>query len=388
MVMIGVLLGLAVGCKMTSGVMIALPVAAVLLARGRVLGLLLATVVAVGVYSPWAIRSMVETHTPGHIGNPVFPIAAERLGLGNWTVEQAERWTRGHQPPPRDSAMATLSERVKAVGDEILWEDNGQWSPNYVTVERWSGVGSSLIPAAGATNIVGRLGWLWFVFPIGLAAALSRGRTAWRLLLILGVQLAGWMFFTHLQARFFLPGVIPVALLLALGAARVAGVGIVVGATVALQALMTGFLLLPSPKVLFGPHDPLAGLIDIPQLFRLPDMLLPMKGGEPVTLPEDIRTYLIGDATAMRYHGTVLYHTVWDIDPLVEIYKKEGAEGAMKYLRGLKVDYVVVNWSEIERLRATYGFDAAVAPEMFMALEKAGLVPVGGGEQSVLYQVK
>jgi hypothetical protein len=38
------------------------------------------------------------------------------------------------------------------------------------------------------------------------------------------------------------------------------------------------------------------------------------------------------------------------------------------------VQYVVVNWSEVDRLRASYGFDPAVTRESI-----AALVPGGGG---------
>ena len=381
MLMIGLLLGLAVGCKMTSGVMVALPVAAVLLARGRMLGVTLAAAVALAAYSPWAIRSMAASHTPGHLGNPVFPVAANRLGLGTWTPAQAENFARNHRAKSADTVVDDWKARFQALGDQVFCDPD--WSPNYVSLEIWSGN-----PPAGAINrltyMLGHIGWLWFVFPVGLAAALSRRKTSWRLLLVLGVQVAAWLLFTHLQSRFFLPAIVPIALLLALGTEKVATIGMLVGAAVGLQALLSGFLFLPELKLFLGPQAPQAlfvdGLSNIPEVFRYPDFYLPVdpKTSKSIALPDATTTYLVGDSKALYYHGTVYYHTVWDADPLVEIYKRDGGGAAAAYLRGLHVDYLVVNWSEIDRFRSpgNYGFDPAVTPEMFAQMQKSGLEEV------------
>jgi len=52
----------------------------------------------------------------------------------------------------------------------------------------------------------------------------------------------------------------------------------------------------------------------------------------------------------------------------------------MAWLKANGVRYVVVSWSEVDRLRKTYGFDADVTREAMAALEKAGLTDTHAGD--------
>ncbi len=191
---IGILLGLAVGCKMTAGVTIAVPVAALLVFQRRWHALPAVTAIALLCYAPWAVRSMIDTHRPGPggVGNPIFPIAGQTLGLGHWTPEQARQWNRGHAPPP---GFATAAGRIEALAQQTLLDS--QWSPGYATLTHSAHPEAPHRVAAWPL----RFGMLWLIAPILIVLAFARGPAAWQLLLLGAVQVLGWLLCTHLEAQ-------------------------------------------------------------------------------------------------------------------------------------------------------------------------------------------
>ena len=383
-ILVGLLLGLAVGCKMTAGVFFALPVALLYLVRGvkdktQFRLLLLATTVAAGVYLPWALRAAAYSG-----GNPVFPLATSLLPRDGWTAEQSARFDKGHATPEN---LRPPAARLRALADNSLLD--GQWSvqpyPMFYTL-----LNGNEAPAAQLDTWWKRLGLLWLAVPLALAGAfITRpGRTeAGLLLAMLGVQIFAWLFATHAQGRFLLPAAVPLALLVGRGvqglhsareAIPVAALRIVAGTIVALHALAAAFILLPETGLLGGamlpqhnaappPAPPIGELFT--QVYNMAEVIEHPDGS--VEIPPQ-KILFVGESRAWKYIGDVDYFTVFDNHPFVQAL--EDPKKAVAWLRTNHVQYVVVNWSEVDRLRASYGFDPAVTRESI-----AALVPGGGG---------
>ncbi len=362
---------MAVGTKMTAGVMVALPVAGILLARRRWREMALVVVAATVLYAPWAVRSMVCSHTATSLGNPVFPIAAQTLGMDHWTLHLAQRFDRGHAPPARYSAWPT---RFIALARQTVLDS--QWSPGIATVHRW------LAWRGGAGKPWPwplRFGFIWlFILPAAaLTLFLPRGprRIALLLLLALGVQVACWLAFTQLQSRFMLPAILPLALLAAMACDARPWAAIALAAAVGVQAVLCIFLLLPQAGLLFGP----TGYLPIGGLPRLPEewvAYVPNRPAAPLHFPPDVTCYLEGYSAPLYVHGHVLYNTVFNRNLLARALHRHGPGGAMRYLKKQGVNYLIVDWPEVQRLRNTYGFAANITPSAFRAMEAFGLRPV------------
>ena len=237
------------------------------------------------------------------------------------------------------------------------------------------------------------IGHLWFALPLALAAVLiPRGHRALALLLmaVLLLQILAWLFTTHLQSRFLLPIAIPLSLLVGLGVQSLgqsegiplSALRIAAGTVVALHTLCTAFLLLPEANLLGGlvgrnaNANPLligksfSVLINVSGAAEHPDAMIPVD--EPITG----RVLLLGDATAWRFVGQVEYHTVFDKDPFLDILRAGDARKTVAWLQQRDIRYLWIDWSEVARLRATYGFDpppSALTPATIDPLLRAGV---------------
>jgi hypothetical protein len=379
--LVGVLLGLAVGCKMTAGVFFALPVAMIYILRAgkdrsQIRALVTATAVAAAVYAPWAIRAAMYSG-----GNPLFPLATALLPRDHWTAEQAVRFSKGHAPP---TGIATPVGMVRQlVGQSVL---DARWSIQpyaigYFLLRSNEGAG----PDVAAPWY--RIGLLWVALPLALAGAFitRSGRSSAKLLLgIAGLQILMWILATHQQARFLLPTAVPLALLAGRGVQglhgaretiHVAALRIVTGTLVAVHALGVVFAMLAVTELLGGVMSPrpAADRLDPPvgelfsRVFNLAQVLEHPKGD--VLVPPR-KVLLIGEDWAWLYEGEVDYFTTFDSHPFV--LALADPKRAVAWLRENHVRYVVVNWLEIERLRKTYGFAPAVTRESIAALVEAG----------------
>ena len=366
LLVMGILLGLAVGCKMTSGVLIALPAAAMLLARRRAVGLAIVTLVALALYTPWMARSMVYTHTQTCMGNPVFPIFSGTLGRGNWSASLARRFDRGHRPPSRE---ASFSGHGKALLSQTVLDR--QWSPGlaaYADALR-------PMPRIPTTRTPWplRVGPLWLLLIPVVVFALFTGPTAWLMALCLLVQLIAWLTCTQLQARFSLPFILPLAILFGLAADLRPRLGLAVRGFLVAQSLFCLLLLRPESGLFFGPLNaqtkPFIGGI-----FTLPADWISDANG--MQFPPHATWYLEGDSAALYMRGRYVYNTVFNRNRLARALAADGAKGALRWLQTHKIDYVILDWPEIYRLRHTYGFDPAVTPDNVEALIRAGLEPV------------
>ena len=345
-VAIGVLLGLAVGCKLTAGTMFAIPVAAMLGLQRRYRALPVVVLLAAVVYCPWALRAAGATR------NPVFPMATNVFGTGHWSTAQAKRWDEGHRPAVQATMGGALAYRAVELPKQSVLD--GQWSPGISAMVRFAYPQER----GEGTGVPSHIGVLWIAAAMAGLLAIWRGPQAWLLLAVLAIQVACWMFLTHLQARFLLPALVPLAWLIGIGASVLPLPGAVIGSCVGLHAILTMFLLVPENGMfsLRSQRD----LPPIGALPRYPELMLARPAESRI--PENITTLLVGDAAALYYHGQVIAHTVFDADPLLEHLRRAGPEAARGYLAARGVNYLVINRGEMERLARTYGLEADVGP--------------------------
>ncbi|MGC8540519.1 MAG: hypothetical protein ACP5QA_07800 [Phycisphaerae bacterium] len=364
---LGVVLGLAVGTKMTAGVMVALPIAAILLARRNFRQLAIVTITALLIYSPWMARSMAATHTARSLGNPIFPIFTGTLGRGHWSKSIALRFDRGHRPPARDAGAAG---HLHALADQSILDR--QWSPG---IAAWL---DALRPSPGfpgpQTPWLLRLGPLWLVLIPAIGLALFTGIQSWLLALCLLVQLLAWITCTQLQARFLLPAVIPLAWMLGMAADLLPAYCAAAAAVLAVQAVGCALLLRPEAGLLFGPiHSqmppPIGAAISLPQ-----DWL--SEPAPPGQFTSHTTYYLEGLSTPLYIRGHVIYGTVFDRNKLARAFHHGGAAAALHYLQSHHVNYLIIDWPEINRLRNTYGFDPIITPKNIAKLQSLGLSPI------------
>lgn len=373
-VLIGLLLGLAVGCKLTAGIAFAVPVAVMLLMRGQMKTVVMAALLAGVLYFPWALRAAVASG-----GNPVFPLAANVLGRDGWTPEQVERFNHGHAALEGERSMAG---RVMALVDASVLDE--QWSPGIHTLNGWRGEASTS-RAAWA-----RFGILWLALSVaGVLALIGAQRgAAWMLIAVLAIQVVGWMLLTHLQSRFLLPMVVPLAWGCGLGMGdplrgRSVMSGVIragVWSVVGVQAVCAGFLLLPEASLLGGVQKR-GHANSAPPIGELFSRVINIAAAAETGIPENSpppegKILLVGGATPLFWQGDIVYTTVFDNSPLAEALRTGGPAVAARWLQNQHINYVVFDWPEIDRLRKTYGFDAAITPEAVQGLIDAGIRPV------------
>jgi hypothetical protein len=368
--MVGLLLGLAVGVKMTAGISIALPVAAVWVARRRWRDLLLVIVLSTAVYAPWMVRSMAASHTKTSIGNPVFPLFAHTLGMDHWSNSLAARFDRGHTAPARDDGLLG---HLRAMAD--------QWF-----LDRQFGAGIAAIADAVArhpgypglkTPWFLRFGVIWLALFVGIAIAATCGVEAWLLLLVGSVQLITWLVFTQIQARFLVPIILPSVWLTAMALRPIPKFMVLLTAGLVVQL---GFLLVllrsENGTFLGGPYSQVIG-----RYFELPDMWLISNHPGQVLAPYNLasarsRIYLEGFDAPLYVQGHIIYNTVFNRNKLARYYAAHGAHATIHWLQKKHVRLVVFDWSEIARLGHTYGFNKVVTPQMAASLMKYGLRPL------------
>jgi len=376
--LIGLLLGLAVGCKITAGVFFAIPVALILAVRAlksdparprRWLAILIAIAAACLVYSPWAIRAAVNSG-----GNPVFPIAAGILPRDSWSAQQVERFNAGHSA---QASQTTLNQRLRALADNSIFDPDWSVQP-YVLLHE------SDVVTVPLDTWWKKLGLICAAVPLALFCAFisrtGRGQTT-LLAAVLFVQVLAWMFVTHLQARFLLPAAIPLAILMGRGVQGLhfaaegvpaSALRILAGTLIGIEAIATGFLLLPEAHLLGGVIDlkaPANHPPDAPPIGEIfgPDVIVNLaefaagpdatRAGKPIP-PE--KSFLLGGATAWTFLGPVDYRTVFDTNPLLDALAANHADVALDFLQKDGVHLLYIDWSELARLEATYHLETGV----------------------------
>ena len=342
-ILLGILVGGAVGCKMTAIFFVAPSVAVILFvssprdqwSRLTVCGALCGALMLL----PWMARNLIDT------GNPVFPQLAGVFGGGHWTGEQLARYANAHR------FDGTILERL---GLLILPDVS---SPLSVHVARFRGL----------TNL--QWGLLPALTLVGLGVLLARRETHRRgaaLLLALALPIIAWLAFTHLQSRFFVPMVPLAAITLALGCSKLRSPALIsliitIGALVWCAGVFVqqnggrpNALLVVGPSVHTEPLSLGGTPTALTWTARLNDL-----AGEPETV------YLLGDATPFYLRSRVLYSTTYDTPPIaawIDAHPEEPAAW-IGGLRSMGVDWIVINRAELGRLSGSGWLDPSLSSE-------------------------
>ena len=345
----GVYAGAACGSKYTAVVMV-LPVVMVFAAVGRqrrFRDAAVTLIAAMVVFGPWLIRNGVR------YGNPVFPMATRVLGQADRSDEQMTRWRRAVSPKPE---TAHWSARLEALGRELVSPDR------YATAAVPTMLVILLAGISGGVRQWRQQRWLW----LGIAAVV------W--------QLVVWIGFTHLQSRFLLPIVVPVAMLIAgcwpgLTRRRLGHIGGLVAAAAVAVTTLTCAAAYNSSTAPVGSN---AGFMPLVGQDTVVAAQYPF-GSEETTPPVDgmpggdTRILLIGEARPFYVRGEYVYNTVFDRCLLGEMIAAEGTDAAVRWLGDEGITHVYVNWLEVDRLRRSYGFSEAINEFSFRAMREAGM---------------
>lgn len=169
-------------------------------ARARALDAISCIALAALLLAPWWMRNWLAT------GNPLFPFAEPLLGAGAWTPEQSARFAAAHAAPQGTSMWAAPWQQWIAFGFGDPPAQGAAWRP------LWSAMPLMVIVAIA-----------WALIRSARAGALRTPPALCAIMILM--QIAGWLAFTHLQSRFLLPTIVPGAVLVAYALARVPRVG-------------------------------------------------------------------------------------------------------------------------------------------------------------------
>jgi hypothetical protein len=231
-----------------------------------------------------------------------------------------------------------------------------------------------------------------------------RDRGVRYLCIVLGLQLLAWLFASHLYARFAVPMLIPLALLVArLEAACRTRLAARLLLTVVLAGLAVNLFFAARLYVAHlypgGKHIPVHGLA---RLFTNGDWPMQEHLGALNALPAGAKVLMVGDARTYYVRADCDYCVVFNRSSFAErvehAAREEGGDApaaVLDWLREQGYTHVYVNFSEITRLRnSQYGFPAPVTRQLFEDLETAGLqliqtfcVPPDGPTYGALYRM-
>ena len=366
----GAFVGLACGCKLTAIVLTALPALIVIvllqfLARKADTKAIIAySATALLMFSPWMVKNTAFT------GNPFFPLFYSQLGGEDFSPELAQRWNAAHS---FDTAPHPRANRLQAIWHEFV-----------------------LHP---------QFGYAVIALPIPALLLAWRRRNQHRLnvdlpLVVLFVcQLLAWAFFTYMPSRFFIVSLIPLCLL--------AGRSIVLIPIASLRRWLVVPLLIL--VCISGPYWSVrtflrtvlpispAGLQDRVGIFLGQDMLaIDHLTYVNTVLPENSRILMVGDATSFYWARSVEYNTVFNTNPLAQQVRKGSTPGQIiNWLAQEGFTHIYVDFSEISRLSATYGYPPEITPELFIDLQRTGLFelrrfssePSAGIPRAIIYRV-
>ncbi|GJM24645.1 MAG: hypothetical protein DHS20C16_10600 [Phycisphaerae bacterium] len=361
----GVLAGLACGFKYTAVVFFAIPIGAMILVISKqpmsrhIHAVLVFCLGCTLTFAPWLIKNAVMTN------NPVFPLLGSWFDsdIPGWGEAESVHFAASHQPLPDEQSVG---QRFGLIWKRIIADSD----------HRFGAVMLALAVVA------------WAKHRSRLDAALS---------LMLLVQIIAWMTVTHLYARFAIPMLVPLILLAARGAVSKCQS---LTKPFAIVLLAGAFLNSFFAYQLYARHTEHAG-----QRFNLEgatnaftDGVLESErhvGYVNQEIPAEARVLLVGDARAFYLKRKCDYCVVFNRNPFAEVAESAPSPAViLDWLRDQGYTHVLVHYSEMRRLRGTYGFWDSITPSLFEQLAGVGLKEVarfavndGANVYAVLYEV-
>jgi len=389
----GVLAGGACGSKLTASVFVAVPLGALLLwslpRRRWASASAWAIGAALVLLSPWLLRNWMTT------GNPLFPFATGLFGTGPWSDEQAAIFARGHA-----SDLGVLA-RLRRLWEQVMIFGVGQPpAPGEPWRLQW-GVTPWLAASA--------LALLWLPAtrrdaapPQTAGAAEHVATSCWRaaakwLTAVLLIQILAWLALTHLQSRFLLPAVIPMAIASALALLRAARfLELPRTAPNRRASWNSGHRSLPTPAQQAAPIAALGALAGGLSLLPI-SIFLKERGGAPMAaigarpifsgegvpgssaeeipahwlnqrLPRGTRVLLVGDARPFWYLGepaSYVWQTTWDRGPISAVLADHPGNPALQRaaLSAQGFTHLLLDPAMLDRWRRSGWNDPRLTPE-------------------------
>ncbi|MGE3820419.1 MAG: hypothetical protein AB7I30_13475 [Isosphaeraceae bacterium] len=298
------------------------------------------------VTTPWLGKNVIDT------GNPVYPLGHSVFGGRHWDAELDAKWSNGHGRKPIQADL--LWENLVDVAGRSDWQ-----SPLYL----------ALAPLA-------------FLRPASRKLALALASYAAYLFLT-------WWTLTHRLDRFWLPLLPACATLAGLGAdwTRRRAWSAVLGLTFTITVVTN---LSYSGTALVGLNE---WTTDLAELRRtVPAMCNAPLARLDDALPPGAKVLLVGQAAVFHMERPLIYNVVFNHETFETIARGRTPEEVRMALLERGVDYVYVDWFDIERYRSpgNYGFTDWVRPDEFDRLVKAGVLegPTAIGARQDVYRVR
>lgn len=353
----GLLAGSAIATKYPGMVLVAIPVALVMLVAViirrtpvRQAASMAAVYVVGGVltFGPWVVKNTVET------GNPVYPLLCSVFGGEDWDEELNEKWKNGHSRP------SAVFKNPVAMGKEL--------KKNVVDV---------------TTGSVWQSPLMFGLAPLALLYR-ERRKQLWTVVGAACSILFVWYTLTHLLDRFWVP-VLPV---------------IAVLSGIALTAIRKTFL--PNERsqsqllkwswkgtcLLFGVTLIYNFTLMTTEVSGYNAYLIDYEAARQQVKPASVRfaeqavgengrVLFVGEAMLFDAECEYRYNTVFDHSLLEQwTAKKSGkgewellsAEEITKNFRDAGITHILINWNEILRYRTTYGYTDFVSPSRLTQL--------------------
>ncbi|MFI4872808.1 MAG: hypothetical protein ACIARQ_13415 [Phycisphaerales bacterium JB061] len=361
----GLLVGAACGCKPTALLFVAPAVGLTLVwVAPRRFWLTLTWTACVGglvMLLPWLIRNSMAG------GNPVFPQLSGVFGSAHWTQAQIERYASAHSfggsifdalrllilPDPTDPAASANSPVHRGLM-------HPQWS--------------LLLPMSAVA-----LGWLGF-----------NKNTRWLalpMLVVFLLQLLAWLTLTHVQSRFLIPMILPMACVIAAGIVQF---GERISAKSAAPAgLVAALIPAVSTVLVFTGEAPNAGGPNAATTLGVSQFMLPPEQYDSAQdlyvvqfinaeLPPDAKVLLIGSATPLYITRDLVYTTTWDTSPLTALMREHPDEPARwtSGLTNMGVTHVFVDLGELSRLTGSGWGDPLLEPNRVSEWLVSSAVPI------------
>ncbi len=361
----GLFAGFACGFKYTAAVFIAAPILMMIFVAGRH-GMLRhfqsAMVFSLGctlTFAPWLVKNSVMT------GNPVFPLLGSWLDsdIPGWGAAESAHFDESHKPLPDEQSFV---QRVRLIWYRIIADPDHRF-------------GAVMLALA-------LIAWLK-----------HRTRTDAALTLLLLIQLLAWLFLTHLYARFAVPMLIPLFLLAARGAInRCKSLSGPFAIVLLAGATLNSFF----AYQLYANHTERNGV-----RFNFEGATEAFTEGQldsqshvgfiNTKLPDDAFVLMVAEARGFYIKRKCDYCVVFNRNPFAEVAEDAATpEAILDWLRRQGYTHVLVHYSEMQRLRATYGFWESITPSLFAQLVDSGMGEVaqftvndGARIYAVLYKV-
>ena len=324
---------------------------------GIICQVVLAGALCIALLSPWLIRNTVYT------GNPVFPLATDVLGRGDWSAESQERFQAGH-------GRAELPPVPHPAGIHL---------PPPVQEDRLTDL---------FTNFLGDSEFALPLIVLTMVSAcwiLAGGGGAWErsMLAVLVMQVALWAAVTHgMPPRFLAIAIVPMTLLSGGLLARLSRVaknplrknapssggrwGLSAAAVILVVAALVN---------LVTAGNMLDNATRQPTLRYCPGDQIAQANAEWLGLPRNSKAVLLAESEAFYFPSNVVYATVFDSDRTSPMPLGKTPQETLQNLRQLGVTHVLVNWDEMVRLGVTYGYPAAYMDDLLDRRQNAG--PIG-----------